>query len=88
MVNGYVPNVSMSRQSLLDRARMHRPTHYMWIDDDQVFTFDQFQKLLNHDLDIISGIYKKSNDLFACCKLNGETLTIKDKLEGALKGLF
>ena len=40
MVNGYIPNVSMSRQSLLDRARMHRPTHYMWIDDDQVFTFD------------------------------------------------
>ena len=82
MVNGYVPNISMSRQALLDRGRMHRPTHYMWIDDDQVFTFDQFQKLLNHDLDIISGIYKKSNDLFACCKLNGETLTIADKLEG------
>ena len=82
MVNGYVPNISMSRQALLDRGRMHRPPHYMWIDDDQVFTFDQFQKLLNHDLDIISGIYKKSNDLFACCKLNGETLTIADKLEG------
>ena len=81
MVNGYAPNVSFSRQSLLERARMHRPTHYMWIDDDQVFTFDQFNKLLNYDLDIVSGIYKKSNDLFACCKLNGETLTINDKME-------
>tara|TARA_Y100000592_G_scaffold94468_1_gene159268 strand:+ start:491 stop:1054 length:564 start_codon:yes stop_codon:yes gene_type:complete len=80
MVNGYVPNISMSRQALLDRARMHRPTHYMWIDDDQVFTYEQFEKLLDRDLNIISGIYKKSPELFACCKLNGETLTIRDEM--------
>ena len=80
MVNGYVPNVSYSRQALLDRAKMLRPTHYMWIDDDQVFTYEQFEKLLDRDLNIISGIYKKSPELFACCKLNGETLTIRDEM--------
>ena len=81
LINGYAPNITYSRQSLLLRARMLRPTHYMWIDDDQVFTFEHFRILYNHDLDIVSGLYKKSDDMFACCKLNGETLTTNDKLE-------
>ena len=51
----------------------------MWIDDDQVFTYEQFKTLYDHDLDIVSGIYRKSDDMFACCKLNGETLTTEDK---------
>ena len=80
MVNGYFPNVSYTRQSLLDRARMLRPTHYMWIDDDQVFKTEHFDALLNHDLDIVSGLYKKSNDLFACCKLDGKTLSVDDEV--------
>ena len=81
LINGYAPNITYSRQSLLLRARMLRPTHYMWIDDDQVFTFEHFKTLYDHNLDIVSGLYKKSDDLFACCKLNGETLTTDDKLE-------
>ena len=81
LINGYAPNITYSRQSLLLRARMLRPTHYMWIDDDQVFAFEQFKTLYDHNLDIVSGLYKKSDHLFACCKLNGETLTIDDKLE-------
>ena len=70
LINGYAPNITYSRQSLLYRARMLRPTHYMWIDDDQVFTYEQFKTLYDHNLDIVSGIYRKSDDLFACCKLN------------------
>jgi len=81
LINGYAPNITYSRQSLLLRARMLRPTHYMWIDDDQVFTFEQFKTLYDHNLDIVSGLYKKSDHLFACCKLNGETLTTDDKLK-------
>jgi len=84
LINGYAPNITYSRQSLLFRARMLRPTHYMWIDDDQVFTYEQFKTLYDHDLDIVSGIYKKSDDSFACCKLNGETLTINDELENGI----
>jgi len=79
-VTGYVPNISYTRQALLDRARIFKPTHYMWIDSDQVFTFKQFNQLLSYNLPIISGLYKKENspNQFACCKLNGETLTDKD----------
>lgn len=85
MVNGYYPNVSYTRQSLLDRARMLKPTHYMWIDDDQVFNTKHFDTLLNHDLDIVSGIYKKSNELFACCKLDGKTLSVDDEIVDGVK---
>tara|TARA_R110000765_G_C18588184_1_gene567337 strand:- start:43 stop:594 length:552 start_codon:yes stop_codon:yes gene_type:complete len=84
MVNGYIPNISYSRQALLDRAKMFRPTHYMWIDDDQVFDYNQFQTLLDHNLDIISGIYKKSENLFACAKLDGTTLTVDDKMDSGI----
>ena len=84
LINGYAPNITYSRQSLLLRARMLRPTHYMWIDDDQVFTFEQFKRLYDHNLDIVSGLYKKSEMMYACCKLNGETLTVNDELESGI----
>jgi hypothetical protein len=80
-VSGYVPNVFYNRQALLDRAKMLNPTHYMWIDNDQVFNFGMLQALIKHNLPIVSGVYKKSKDLYACCGLDGKTLTVKD-LEG------
>jgi hypothetical protein len=36
-------------------------THLMWIDNDIIFTPQQFQKLLDHDKDIVSGIYMMSD---------------------------
>lgn len=32
-------------------------THLMWIDNDIIFTPQQFQKLIDYDKDIVSGIY-------------------------------
>jgi hypothetical protein len=32
-------------------------SHLMWIDNDIIFTPQQFQKLLDHDKDIVSGFY-------------------------------
>lgn len=32
-------------------------SHIFWIDSDIIFTPDQFEKLLNHDVDICSGLY-------------------------------
>jgi GT2 family glycosyltransferase len=77
-ITGYAPNVFYNRQALLDRAKMLRPTHYMWIDSDQVFNFSMLEKLVNYNLPIISGIYKKTPDIFACCGLDGRTLTVND----------
>lgn len=74
---GYAPNVFYNREALLYRAKVLRPTHYMWIDSDQVFNFKMFEKLVNYDLPIVSGIYKKSPDLYACCGLDGKTLTVE-----------
>ena len=41
----------------------------MWIDSDQVFSFEQIQKLISYDKDIVSGIYKTENGQnYACVK--------------------
>ena len=83
-ISGYIPNVFYNRQVLLDRAKLFRPTHYMWIDSDQVFNFMQIEKLVQYDKPIVSGIYKKSPTHFACCDVDGKTLTVddlKDKTE-------
>ena len=41
----------------------------MWIDSDQIFSFEQIQKLISYDKDIVSGIYKTENGQnFACVK--------------------
>ena len=65
---------------------------YMWIDDDQVFDYRDFEKLFKHDLPIISGIYRRAtghgkveqlSDKFACSLLGGKTLRdadVKDKI--------
>jgi GT2 family glycosyltransferase len=39
------------------------------------------ERLINHNLPIVSGIYKKTPDIFACCGLDGRTLTVND-IEG------
>ena len=61
LFTGYIPNISYNRQALLDRAKMIKPTHYMWIDSDQVFTAGEFLNLLKRaetdKLDILSGVY-------------------------------
>lgn len=38
-------------------------SHLMWIDHDIVFSPEQFQILLNHDKDIVSGIYMMSDNI-------------------------
>ena len=43
--------------------------YIMWIDSDIVFSFEQIQKLISYDKDIVSGIYKTENgENFACVK--------------------
>jgi len=36
-------------------------THLMWIDNDIIFTPQQFKKLLDYDKDIVSGVYLMAN---------------------------
>ena len=67
--------------------KMLRPTHYMWIDSDQVFNWNHFMKLVEHNVPIVSGIYHRttggfsgfeSSDKFAASLLGGATLKDKD----------
>ena len=38
-------------------------THLMWIDNDIIFTFQQFKKLLDYNKDIVSGVYMMTNKI-------------------------
>ena len=90
LITGYVPNIFYNRQALLDRAKMLRPTHYMWIDSDQVFNWNHFMKLVQHNVPIVSGIYHRTTggfsgltgtlgySKFAGTLLGGATLKEKD----------
>ena len=41
--------------------------YMMWIDSDVLFTPEQFERLLSHDKDIVSGLYKmEDNTHYAC----------------------
>lgn len=85
-INGYVPNIFFNRQALLERAKMLRPTHYMWIDSDQVFSWNNFIKLVEHNVPIVSGLYHRSfgfdgsgpKDKFAGALLGGAAIRDKD----------
>ena len=58
----FVRNICLEGDVL--RGRDQKPfngesdyTHMMWIDSDIIFTPQHFQALLNHDKDIVSGVY-------------------------------
>lgn len=62
----YVRNMCLGGDSL--RGINQKPfngeidyTHLMWIDNDIIFSSQQFQRLLDHDKDIVSGIYMMSD---------------------------
>ena len=73
LLSEYIPNVYLARSLLLGGADGMRPSnpksqtqpwqgkkeydYIMWIDSDQVFEPKQFFKLLEHDKDIVSGLY-------------------------------
>ena len=86
LLSQYIPNVYKVRSLLLGADRKHGQyqapwqdkkdyDYIMWIDSDQVFEPNDFFKLLEHDKDIVSGLYLRKpqgdtlNDIpieFAC----------------------
>jgi hypothetical protein len=45
------------RNMLIDAAKQHNCTHILFIDDDMAYKPDALLKLLEHDVDIVSGLY-------------------------------
>ena len=94
LINEYIPNIYQVRGLLLGANHQYGPTQHpwqgkkdydyiMWIDSDQVFEPNDFFKLLEHDKDIVSGLYLRKpqgdtlNDVpieFACFNENGKRL--------------
>lgn len=57
-------------------------THIMWIDSDSIFQPEDFMKLLQRNVDIVSGLVKKTPYLYAASKLDPtKNLFTKESLQ-------
>ena len=99
LLSNYIPNVYKVRSMLLGADQKfglyQEPwqgkkeyDYIMWIDSDQVFEPNDFFKLLEHDKDIVSGLYLRKpigNSLddipiyFACFSQDGRVLWTNDE---------
>jgi len=71
----YVRNMCLGGDTL--RGENQKPfdgkieyTHLMWIDSDVIFTPQHFQRLLDYDKDIASGIYMMGNNIHFATVIN------------------
>ena len=107
LLSQYIPNVYQVRSLLLGADRKFgqyqtpwqgkRDYDYiMWIDSDQVFEPNDFFKLLEHDKDIVSGLYLRKpqgdtlNDVpieFACFNEDGKRL-YTNEVNGELRKVW
>ena len=107
LLSQYIPNVYQVRSLLLGADRKfgqyQEPwqgkkdyDHIMWIDSDQVFEPNDFFKLLEHDKDIVSGLYLRKpqgdtlNDIpieFACFNEDGKRL-YTNEVNGELRKVW
>jgi len=107
LLSQYIPNVYQVRSLLLGADRKfgqyQEPwqgkknyDNIMWIDSDQVFEPNDFFKLLEHDKDIVSGLYLRKpqgdtlNDIpieFACFNEDGKRL-YTNEVNGELRKVW
>ena len=107
LLSQYIPNVYQVRSLLLgaDKKFGQYQTpwqgkkdydYIMWIDSDQVFEPNDFFKLLEHDKDIVSGLYLRKpqgdtlNDIpieFACFNEDGKRL-YTNEVNGELRKVW
>ena len=107
LLSQYIPNVYKVRSLLLGADRIFGQyqapwqgkkdyDYIMWIDSDQVFEPNDFFKLLEHDKDIVSGLYLRKpqgdtlNDIpieFACFNEDGKML-YTNEVNGELRKVW
>lgn len=59
MIYNHDRSPAHGRNMIVDEAFKYDCTHVLFIDDDQAFKEDALTKLLEHDVDIVSGLYLK-----------------------------
>jgi GT2 family glycosyltransferase len=82
LVSRYSPIVHQVRSLSVNDAINKDYDYVMWIDSDIIFTPVDFEKLLSHDVDIVSGLYlvKSGDDIqqlesnYACIGMNDKKI--------------
>lgn len=57
-------NVAHNRNLLTKMALALGCSHIWYVDDDQIFTADTLERLVSHDVDVVSGLYVKRSPPF------------------------
>ena len=82
LVNKYSPIVYLARLNCIKEAIKRDYDYIMWIDSDIFFKPTDFDRLLSHEKDIVSGLYFQQTtnsiydipDNYACVGLDGEMI--------------
>tara|TARA_Y100000310_G_C20334391_1_gene646775 strand:- start:63 stop:701 length:639 start_codon:yes stop_codon:yes gene_type:complete len=82
LISKYSPIIHKVRQQSVSEAINKDYDYIMWIDSDIIFTPADFERLLSHDVDIVSGIYlvKSGDDIqqlesnYACIGMNSQKI--------------
>lgn len=59
LMSAHGSSVAANRNKIIDQAFEHGCTHILFLDDDMAFKNDMLNRLLVHDVDIVSALYLK-----------------------------
>ena len=93
LVNTYSPIVYQARLRCANEAMDKDYDYMMWIDSDIIFKPNDFEKLLSHEKDIVSGLYFQQNsnsvydipNEYACIGLDSKKLSRYDIFNGLVE---
>ena len=93
LVNKYSPIVYLARLNCIKEAMNKDYDYIMWIDSDIFFKPADFDRLLSHEKDIVSGLYFQQTtnsiydipDNYACVGLDGEMINRYNTYNGLVQ---
>lgn len=80
-----------NRNIIVEQAFEHNCTHVLFVDDDMTFDADALDKLVKHDVDIVSGLYLRRDyphQPLIFDSLDDEGRALYSYLDGELSGLL
>ena len=81
-IDGYHPNIYRVRERIAINSLNRNCDYMLWIDSDMAFEPNDLFKLLSHNENIVSGLYKQPDMDYCAFNLNGGIFKSDDFEEG------